>query len=358
MRRPPYLHVFKDRHGKQRAYFRKPGQPRVALPLPLYGEAFWTAYRAAEAGAAKPAEVTKGAAPGSISVLIEAYYRSAEWKALAPSSQATYRRQLERFRQAYVQLLVKGMGTAHVNRIMDQMSDRPAAANNMRDRLNVLMAFAVADGWREDNPVSKAKRVKHTATGFRTWTEADIEAFRRHWCLGTPQRLAMEILLHTGLRRSDAVLLGRQHVVGNTFVLTTVKSQGRTRLTIPIHPSLPPVLASVPADHLTFIVTAKGAARSDKAFTNWLREAAHAAGLPPSSSPHGLRKAACRRLAQAGCTPHEIMAITGHKALAEVDTYTREVNQAALAQTAIDRVVTAFDHPIEPRTSGKPPRAG
>ena len=28
----------------------RPGQPRVPLPLPLYGEAFWTAYRAAEAG--------------------------------------------------------------------------------------------------------------------------------------------------------------------------------------------------------------------------------------------------------------------------------------------------------------------
>jgi site-specific recombinase XerD len=89
-------------------------------------------------------------------------------------------------------------------------------------------------------------------------------------------------------------------------------------------------------------VTAHGKARSAKAFTNWLREAAHAAGLPASSSPHGLRKAACRRLAEAGCSVHEIAAITGHKALKEVETYTRDVSRARLAQAAINRVVLAF----------------
>ena len=78
-------------------------------------------------------------------------------------------------------------------------------------------------------------------------------------------------------------------------------------------------------------------------------EAAHAAGLPSNSSPHGLRKAACRRLAEAGCTPHEIMAITGHKALSEVETYTRDVRQMFLAQRAMDQVVTAFPDSGNPR---------
>jgi integrase len=37
---------------------------------------------------------------------------------------------------------------------------------------------------------------------------------------------------------------------------------------------------------------------------------------------HGLRKAAARPLAEAGCTTHEIAAITGHKTLSEVERYT------------------------------------
>jgi integrase len=79
-------------------------------------------------------------------------------------------------------------------------------------------------------------------------------------------------------------------------------------------------------------VTTHGAARSAKAFTNWFKEAAKAAGLPADSSPHGLRKAACRRLAEAGCRPFEIMAITGHKALAEVENYSRAFSRKRLAQ--------------------------
>jgi hypothetical protein len=47
-------------------------------------------------------------------------------------------------------------------------------------------------------------------------------------------------------------------------------------------------------------------------------------------------------LAEAGCTPHEIMAITGHKNLREIETYTRAVRQEQLARKAIGQVVTAF----------------
>src|SRR5262249_41315706 len=52
---------------------------------------------------------------------------------------------------------------------------------------------------------------------------------------------------------------------------------------------------------------------------------------------HGLRKAAARRLAEAGCSASEIMAITGHKTLAEVERYTRAAEQERLARRAIKR---------------------
>ena len=61
------------------------------------------------------------------------------------------------------------------------------------------------------------------------------------------------------------------------------------------------------------------------------------AGLPQRCKPHGLRKAAARRLAEAGCSASEIMAITGHKTLAEVERYTRAAEQERLARQAIQR---------------------
>ena len=68
-------------------------------------------------------------------------------------------------------------------------------------------------------------------------------------------------------------------------------------------------------------------------------KAIRAAGLPPECVPHGLRKAAARRLAEAGCSSKEIAAITGHKTLAEVERYTREADQERLSKSAIQKQV-------------------
>lgn len=68
-------------------------------------------------------------------------------------------------------------------------------------------------------------------------------------------------------------------------------------------------------------MTRTGVPRTDKGFTNWIREAASDAGLPSNSSPHGLREAICRRLADADCDALTIMSITGHKNLTEIMPY-------------------------------------
>lgn len=57
--------------------------------------------------------------------------------------------------------------------------------------------------------------------------------------------------------------------------------------------------------------------------------------LPDWLSPHGLRKAACRRMAEGGGTPHQIMAISGHKTLGEVTRYTVAASRRMLAKQAV-----------------------
>ena len=66
-----------------------------------------------------------------------------------------------------------------------------------------------------------------------------------------------------------------------------------------------------------------------------MAEAFDAAGLPQECVLHGIRKAAARRLAEAGCSTRQIMAITGHKSFAEVARYTREAEQERGAAAAI-----------------------
>jgi integrase len=338
-RKPKYVNEYIDRHGRARVYLRRPGQKQVALPSPLYSQEFWTAYHAAMAD--EPVK-TSQLKPGSVSAAILGYYGSAEFKALAPTTRATYRGILDRFRaKQWGDGPIAGMQTKHVNQIIDSVADTPAAASNLRKRLSAVMDYAVSVGMRADNPVASAKRVKLKAGGHRTWTEDDIAAFRKQWAVGTPQRLAMEVLLYTGLRRSDAVRLGWQHVFEGAFSIVARKTGAS--LHIPVHAELAHYLRDCPRNGPAFIQTSYGKARSEKAFSAYISEAAEKAGLPAGSSPHGLRKAACRRLAEAGCSALEIMSITGHTDIREVERYCREAARKGLALTAMAKLQTGFD---------------
>ena len=61
--------------------------------------------------------------------------------------------------------------------------------------------------------------------------------------------------------------------------------------------------------------------------------AGRAASVKQSDIARALK--AARRLAQAGNSSRRIAAVTGHKTLKEVERYTREVEQEALADEAI-----------------------
>lgn len=83
------------------------------------------------------------------------------------------------------------------------------------------------------------------------------------------------------------------------------------------------------------------------------------AGLPKRCVTHGLRKAAARRLAEAGCTANEIAAITGHATLVEVSRYTKAAEQRKLAQSAMKRLSatkTDPDSQTHPKRLGIPPK--
>src|SRR5262249_57588428 len=79
-------------------------------------------------------------------------------------------------------------------------------------------------------------------------------------------------------------------------------------------------------------------------FGQWFRERCDMGDLPHCSA-RGLRKAAARRLAEAGCTAHEIAAITGHASLKEIEHYTKAVDQQKLAASAMEKTRTLSGQP-------------
>lgn len=332
----PHIKAYKDRHGRLRHYFRCPGCPTVALPGEPGSPEFLAAYNAAREAAPRERGLERNKA-GSFGALIALYYKSGAYKALAEITRKTYRNDLERFRAKHGAMSVKAMERKHVTAMLDAIVAEGKNPKSLRRILGILLTLAHERGWRSDNPMVGMRRPRKATEGFRAWTEEDIGKFEEAYKHGSRERLALALLLYTAQRRQDVVGMGRQHTRPGKIHVAQSKSGGETKLWIPIHPKLQAELDAVPKDQLTFVQTQYGQPFSAAGFTNWFSECAEEAGLPPRSAPHGLRKAAARRLAEAGCTPHQIMAITGHKNLSEVTLYTAAADQERLAREAMDK---------------------
>lgn len=326
-RKPPYVQRIKDKHG-ERLYFRRKGCQYVRLPS-MEDPTFWQAY----AEARQKREITSPTAPpGSFNALFNAFFASPEFKGLAPHTQRTYRSNVAHFLARHGTWPYKGFSVKALRKYLDEIGDKKGAARNFLKRIKQVLAFAVERELLKVNIAAPVKLRQTRTDGFPDWTEDDIAKFEKHWPVGTKERLAFALLLYTGQRRSDVVRMGRQHVSGGR--ISVKQTKGGRQLTIPLHDALKAIIA--PCDGMTFLMTEYGRPFSVAGFGNWFARACTDAGV--NKRAHGLRKAAARRMAEAGCTAYEIIAVTGHSSAKEAEPYTRAADQAKLAEAAMRKV--------------------
>lgn len=278
------------------------------------------------------------ARPFILSEVIDAYYADVSFRALAVTTQKMRRAILKRLGADYGDRFFCNLRRSDFAAVLS--SKTPVAAKNWLKTFRAFVRFAIAAGYRDDDLTEGIKTVRVPTAEIHSWTEGEIAQFEARFPIGTRARLAMALFLYTAQRRADVVRMGPRQLQHGTL---TVK-QGKTALTleIPIHPALAETLAATTHNHPTFLATASGKPFSNAGFGNLFRDWCRAAGLPEHCSSHGLRKAACRRLAEAGCSEHQIAAISGHRSLYEIQRYTRRVRQLRLAQDAMASVISAF----------------
>jgi integrase len=329
-----------DRHGKRRVRFRRSGFTTYLTGTP-WSEDFMRQYAQALDGVRWQRENigAERTRPGSFNELCVRYYRSGEFQCLKASTQRARRNIIERVRAKAGDLPIRLLKRKNLKDMIAAKAGTPHGANNLLKVLRRLLAFAVDEGMLAHNPATGVKRLRTRGGGIHSWTEEEIAAFEARHPIGTKPRLALALLLYTAQRRSDVVRLGWQNIRAGTIAVRQEKTQAR--LAIPLHPNLLAALNAVSRANLTFIVTEFGKPfATPDAFGHWFRDQCDAAGLPHCSA-HGLRKAAARRLAEAGCSVEMIKAITGHKTLSEVARYTADADQERLARQAMDRQIGA-----------------
>ena len=347
-----------NRHGTPRRYVRRNGK-RIRItedfdPTPgAKQSAAWTkAYAAALEATATPAprkpttERTTDSKPkaGTFGALATAYFDSGEFKSLDADSQRVRRgiitsclKQTNK-NEAMEHCPVDKLTAAKIRALRDAKRSTPGAANNRKKYLSAMFSWAVEGGHMAANPCRDVKKVRYATDGFHTWTVEEVRQYCEHHKVGSKARLALALLLFTGVRRSDVVRLGKPQENGDGTALRFVVRKTRWRKARvtekPILPVLRLVLDSSPLGRFTYLETEHGRAfKSSNSFGNKMREWCDQAKLPHCSA-HGLRKAGATIAAENGATVNQLMALYDWETAAQAIKYTQAADRKRLAASA------------------------
>ena len=333
---PPYVNRHRTRHGKTLFYFRRNKGPRVPLP-DISSDDFTAKYLSALAASGPPEKRIVGV--GSLEWLIARYRETTIYRSLSP---ATRKQRDNIFKGVVAKAGHHPYKAISRKAIVNGRGDRaatPAQARNFLDAMRGLFRWALEAEMIEADPtagVSNPRRPK--GEGFAAWADADVDAYEKRWPAGTKERVWLHVLLYTGLRRGDAVKIGRQHVRDGVATIRTEKTG--MEVSIPILPALAATLANGPTGDLAFIVGETGKPLTKETFGNFFRRACNEAGLKGKSA-HGVRKIGATRAAEAGATVKELEALFGWTGGTMASHYTKTADRKRLAKQASEKIVNA-----------------
>src|SRR5688572_21086422 len=223
--RLPYLVEDVDRHGVTRVYFRRKGQAKVRIrALPGSKEFSDTYHKLLDGEPTAPSDNLKGRGAiktGTYRWLCTQYFSSWEFRRLDPRTQRTVRSILEgtlaeRVRPERPELFADYPLTLMTAKSIRVLRDRkvglPGAADKRVKVVRRLFNWAAQNDLVRHNPARDVTLISAVTGGFHSWTPEEVRKFEERHPIGCRARLALALLMFTGARRSDVVLLGRQHV--------------------------------------------------------------------------------------------------------------------------------------------------
>lgn len=347
MKKALYLVRDVSRHGVARYYVRRPDlTKKIRIDgegAPYNSAEFWLNYHTAMGDAYQELadRNNREAKSETLRWLIEKYRLSGQY---ADYKQST-RTKNDRVYRAIVELAgdepLDNITTTTIRNSVDKRRATPAEANNFLKALRNLFAWATKYKVYDKNPTKDVEYFKPTGEGHKAWSEEDISKFEAKWQLGTMERLAIDLLIYTGLRRGDVVRLGWHHLNDGMFSIRMEKMEGRTNeeayivLLEPLRVSIEKTRQSLP--HLytnnygSFLRHQSNGQFLPESFGNWFRDICNAAGITGKSA-HGLRKAAAIRCAENGGTESMLKSIFGWSSSQMANFYTQKANRKKIAK--------------------------
>lgn len=330
----PYLQREITRHGKTKFYVRLSRQsPRIRINGEYGSEQFTAEYRAAIAGTPV---IRKSLKPqkGSLRWLADQWRDSSDWHMTASSTKRQRDNILSHILDNNGTLPFVQVDEAAIISGRERRMKTPFAANNYLKTMRGLFGWAKEKRLIAHNPAANVKLLSRITSGHEPWTDDDVAKFREHWPLGTRQRVSLEVLFWTGLRRGDAVRLGRQHVGRDGIARLKAEKTGKA-LSVPLAGLLLEALKAGPTGDLTFIVGSTGQSYAKESFGTRFRKWCDAAGV--SKSAHGLRKLAAIQVAEGGGSELQLQSLFGWSTNEQSGVYTRNARREQMAVEAMQK---------------------
>jgi integrase len=352
-RLPPHCIEDVDRHGNARVYVRMRVRGKTISKIRVQGTPwtpeFMASYQLALQGVMPTNETrdTRGAV-GTWRWLCQQYFGSPDFLHLSIEFQTVRRNILEAtFAErtkpdapfVFADCPIADMTKKAVRLLRDRKMDMPEGANNRLKAIRRVFAYGM-DAHEDlvlSNPARDVPYFKTGSDGYYTWNIDDVLQYAERHPPGSMARRALCVLLFTGARRSNAVLLGRQMVRDSILTFTVQKKRKTDKpktLVIPVLPELQAELAIGKQDNLTWLTTTRGKPFTSNGFGNWFKDRCREAGIEQGSA-HGLRKAGAVIASENGATDAQLMAIFGWETVKMAADYRRKADRKLLANDAM-----------------------
>lgn len=338
--RPPHLVKQITQHGKIVWYVRIGHGKRIRIRGTYGTQEFVDNYKNALAelqGLILPKSKTGKLDEGSFAWLLKQYLNSSNWHSLAKITKKQKELILMKVCDSIGNVPYQAIEKKHIIAGVERRKETPAMAREFLKTLNGLFNWAVEQDLLENNPALGVKKPPlKNKEGFPAWTEEDVEKYYQKWHHGTHERVWIDVLLYTGLRRGDAVRIGWKDVKDNIIHLKTEKSKFQTDVFLPILPELAETLKIGPIGDETFICGKRGKKIPKDSFSLMFYRACNQAGI--NKSAHGLRKLAATRAANSGATVPQLKALFGCTNDNMASLYTKSADRKKLALEAIKKL--------------------
>ncbi|MEZ5935855.1 MAG: tyrosine-type recombinase/integrase [Alphaproteobacteria bacterium] len=340
-----FVNCYRDRHGKERCWYRRDGQ-RIPIKGDFGTPEFLKSYQAIQASFEAPAAAGRGAIDGTFQAAVLEYFESDRFRHVKPQTQYGYRNALKPLLEAFGHVKLAKITRGGLVQLRDNIARKqsPRKAIEAIKVLNLVFETARDRDMITTNPAKDiAKPAGYKATPHRPWTQDELDLFLENakpvW------RRSVTVLLYTGLRRDDAIKLTRDRIRGNRIYLTEETGGGTQKtgseVIIPIHDRLKAELARPMriANAAGLLITGtRGRPIRGDVLSASIRRECQRLGIEDPPPLHGLRKNAVRRLVELGVAYQDIQAITG-QSIEMIKHYSRGYDR----ERAVERVEAVIE---------------